>query len=97
MKLNRNQTSQLRNLAHKLKPVVIIGNNGLTENVLNEIIEQLEHHELIKVRVNAEERDERKAMIDEVCLQGNALLVQRIGHIAVFYKPAKEPTIKLTA
>ncbi len=95
MKLDRNQTSQLRNLAHKLKPVVIIGNNGLTENVLNEVIEQLEHHELIKVRVNAEERDARKAMIDEVCLQGNALLVQRIGHIAVFYKPAKEPTIKL--
>ncbi len=95
MKLNRNQTSHLRSLAHKLKPVVIIGGNGLTENIINEIIAQLEHHELIKVRVNAEERDDRKAMIEEICLQCNAALVQSIGHIGVFYKPAKKPTIQL--
>ncbi len=95
MKLTRNQISHLRNLAHKLKPVVIIGGNGLSENVLNETIEQLEHHELIKVRINAEARDERKAMIEEICLQGNASLVQSIGHIGVFYKPSKKPAIKL--
>lgn len=95
MKLTRNQISHLRNLAHKLKPVVTIGGNGLSENVLNETIEQLEHHELIKVRINAEARDERKAMIEEICLQSNAALVQSIGHIGVFYKPAKNPIIKL--
>lgn len=97
MKLNRNQISHLRSLAHKLKPVVIIGGNGLSENVINEIIEQLEHHELIKVRVNAEEREARKAMIDEICQQSHGELVQSIGHIGVFYKPAKEPTIQLPA
>lgn len=97
MKLNRNQTSHLRNLAHKLKPVVIIGGNGLSENVINEIIEQLEHHELIKVRINAEEREARKTMIEEICQQSNSELVQSIGHIGVFYKPAKKPTIQLPA
>lgn len=97
MKPNRNQISHLRSLAHKLKPVVIIGNNGLSENVINEIIEQLDHHELIKVRINAEERDDRKAMIKEICLQSQAVLVQSIGHIGVFYKQAKEPTIQLPA
>ena len=97
MKLNRNQTSHLRNLAHKLKPVVIIGSNGLSENVINEIIEQLEHHELIKVRINAEEREARKTMIEEICQQSNSELVQSIGHIGVFYKPAKKPTIQLPA
>jgi len=97
MKFNRNQISHLRNLAHKLKPVVIIGGNGLSENVINEIIEQLEHHELIKVRINAEEREGRKAMIGEICQQSNAELVQSIGHVGIFYKPAKKPIIKLPA
>jgi len=95
MKLNRNQISHLRSLAHKLKPVVMIGNNGLSENVINEIIEQLDHHELIKVRINAEEREDRKAMIEEICLQSQAVLVQSIGHIGIFYKQAKKPSITL--
>ncbi len=95
MKLNRKQISHLRSLAHKLKPVVMIGDKGLTENVINETIEQLEHHELIKIRINAEERNDRKAMIEEICQQCNVTLVQSIGHIGVFYKTAKQAVIKL--
>jgi len=95
MKLNRNQISHLRSLAHTLKPVVLIGGSGLSEAVINEINEQIAHHELIKVRVNAEDRDERKQMIEAICQQTGAVLVQGIGHIGIFYKAAKKPVIAL--
>lgn len=76
---------QLRTLGHKLKPVVIIGNAGLTESVLSEIRSTLDHHELIKIKVNAADRVERNRIIDEICAQTRAELVQKIGHIALIY------------
>ena len=76
---------QLRTLGHKLKPVVTVGNAGLTESVLNEIRLTLEHHELIKIKVNASDRSERHRIIDEICAQTRAEFVQKIGHIALIY------------
>lgn len=93
MNLSRKQISHLRNLAHKLNPVVIIGAGGLSEAVIKEIAQQLEHHELIKVRVNAEDREQRAAMIEEICQQTGALRVQSIGHIGIFYRQSKKPVI----
>ena len=95
MPLNKEQKKHLRSLAHKLHPVVIIGQHGLTEPVLEELEPTLEHHELIKVRVNAGDRDERDAMIREMCERTGAELVQRIGHVAVLYRAARKPRIKL--
>ena len=57
MKLNNKQKQHLKGLAHPLKPVVMLGNNGLTEGVLAEIELALEHHELIKVKIAAEARE----------------------------------------
>ena len=57
--LTAHQKRYLRGLAHSLKPVVMIGASGLTENVIAEIDASIEHHELIKVRVNATDREER--------------------------------------
>lgn len=93
--LNEKQKRYLRQRAHPLKPVVIIGANGLSENVLNEIDLSLAHHELIKVRVNAMDREERDAMIGEICRVLNASLVQRIGHIAVLYREGEKAVIRL--
>ncbi len=73
-------------LAHALKPVVMIGSNGLTESVHNEIEVALEAHELIKIRVGANDADQRKLFIDEICEEHSAELVQKIGSIAVFYR-----------
>jgi RNA-binding protein len=95
MSLTSAQQRHLRKLAHNLKPLVIIGNNGLTENVVSEIDQTLAHHELIKVRVNAEDREERDAMIAAMCEGLECALVQRIGHIAVIYRAAEEPVIRL--
>ena len=95
MALNDRQKRYLKGLAHPIKPVVMIGNKGLTENVIAEIDSSLELHELIKVRVSGQEKDDRLAMIDEIALKTSANLVMTIGHIAAFYRSAKEPIIKL--
>jgi len=97
MSLTEKNKRYLRTLGHKLKPVIIIGNAGLTEAVLNETGLALNHHELIKIRVNAADRAARDHMIDEICSGTRATLVQRIGHIALIYLRNKEkPHITIT-
>jgi len=86
MPLSSQQVRKLRGLAHSLKVIVIVGNNGLTENVRHEIDDALTRHELLKVRVNAEDREQRDALISQMCEQSDATLVQRIGHVAVLYR-----------
>ena len=80
----------LRARAHPLKPVVITGQLGLTEAVLAEIDIALAHHELIKVRINAEDRQERKAMIQQICDRLHAEPVQLLGHVATLYRKRPE-------
>lgn len=86
MTLTSQQKQILKGRAHALKPVVLTGNQGLTSAVLQEIDKALTAHELIKVRLNAEERDDRSAMIQTICETTHAELIQTIGHIAVFYR-----------
>ena len=97
MSLNKAQRSHLRKLAHALKPVVIIGQAGLTENVMTEINLTLEHHELLKIRLNAADKTARQDMIDSILQQTSAELVQAIGHICTIYRPAEKPHIVLPA
>lgn len=97
MKLTDPQKRHLRGLGHALKPVVILGNAGLTENVLTEIDQALTHHELIKVRVNAADRDQRAAMIETICDRTKGLPIQCIGHILlIFRRNPKKPRVSLT-
>lgn len=86
MKLSTKQIAHLRGLAHNLNPVVMIGNNGLTENVIKEIELNLNAHELIKVQVAGDDRDARKAIFDEICNRTNAVAVHHIGKQLVFYR-----------
>ncbi len=95
MAVNDKQRRYLKGLAHPLKPVVMIGNSGLTPNVLNEIEQALSHHELIKVRVSGQERADRKQMLEQIAEQTGADLVMVIGHIGGFYRPAEIPKISL--
>lgn len=95
MPLTEIQKRHLRKLAHDRKPVIIVGSGGLSAGLLNELNSTLEHHELIKVRVNAEDRDARRALITELCDAGGAELVQSIGHIAVLYRRAEKPRLML--
>ena len=93
--LNNKQKQHLKSLAHPLKPVVLLGANGLTEGVLAEIEGALEHHELIKVKVPADERELRNAIADAITRETGAQLVQTIGKTLVLYRAAQEPTIRL--
>lgn len=95
MAINTKQKQYLRGLAHTLKPVVMLGNSGLTDGVADEVERSLAHHELIKVRISGQEKVDRDTMIEEIAQRMSANLVQVIGHIAVLYRPAKEPVIQL--
>ncbi|BBA33630.1 uncharacterized protein sS8_1673 [Methylocaldum marinum] len=80
----------LRTKAHSLKPVVITGQAGITPALLNEIGLALDHHELIKVRVNAPDREERREMTAQICGELGAELIQSIGHVITLYRKNPE-------
>jgi RNA-binding protein len=89
MKLTTKQIAHLRGLAHSLNPVVMIGNNGLTDNIIKEIELNLNAHELIKVQVAGDDRDARKTMLAEICAKTNALAVHQIGKQLVLYRASE--------
>ena len=88
--LSNAQKRYLRGLAHDLKPVVMIGAKGVGPSLLAELDQALEMHELLKVRVSAEDRDQRDALTAAVVEGSGAELVARIGHVAVLYRRRSE-------
>lgn len=87
MHLNEQQKKFLRGLGHQRKPLIIVGDAGLTESLMAEFESTLSHHELIKVRVRVGDRDARDAIITQLCERSGAVLVQRIGNVALLYRP----------
>lgn len=84
------QTRYLRGEAHSLKPLLQVGGKGLGPGLLAELSQLLEDHELVKVKIAAEDREARDALIDTLTGEVGAALVQRIGHTAVLYRASKE-------
>lgn len=84
------QARFLRGQAHDLKAILQIGGKGLTETLLAEVDVALEHHELVKVKIAAEDRDARDALIAKLAERSHSALVQRIGHVAVLYRQSAE-------
>ena len=96
MNLFETQKKFLRDLGHQLKPVIMVGDAGLTESLLQEFCSTIEHHELIKVRVRASDRETRDNIISDLCKKGSAELVTRIGNVALIYRRNDEkPQIPL--
>lgn len=93
--LSSKQKQYLKGLAHPLKPVIMVGGNGLTEGVMAELELALEHHELIKVKIASEDRDERKAVATTIEQHADAIVVQTIGKTLVLYRPSEEQKISL--
>ncbi len=90
------QKRYLRSLAHNLKPVILIGAKGVTPALLAELSNALEHHELIKVKIAAEDRDERDAWVAGIVKGADAALIQRVGNVATMFRPRrKNPGIVL--
>src|ERR1044071_8650255 len=95
MKPENTRRKQLRAIGHKLNPVVIVS-NGVTDGVAAEIDRALTDHELIKIRINAADRDEKRELIEEVCKKLDAELIQMAGHIALIFRAALKPKKELS-
>ena len=92
MELNSGQIKRLRAEGHrlKLKPIVIIGQKGLTENLHNEIDVALSHHELVKLRIPALDKPGKRQLSQLICEQHQAYLIESIGSVIVIYRLNKE-------
>ena len=80
----------LRGQAHDLKAILQVGSKGLTGPVLAELDGALEHHELVKVKIAAGDREARDGIVAELADRSGAALVQRIGNVAVLYRPSTD-------
>lgn len=96
-KLRGKQLRWLRAKAHHMKPIVIIGQDRVTEGVVKHIDAALEQHELLKVRLTAAEKIEAVKAAAQLVEGTGAILVQRIGHTLVLYRRRQKgaPTIKI--
>ena len=88
--LSERQKKHLRGLAHALQPIVRLGNAGLTEAVVRETARALNDHELIKVKAPGADRAARDALMSGLAQRSGSALVQRIGNVAVLYRPRAE-------
>ena len=96
MALSKNQIKHLTSLAHHLKPVIMVGQHGVTENLLNELEIALDHHELVKIKIAGEDRDSRQQMIQQLCDTSGAQTVQSIGKtLTLFRRNRQKPKIEL--
>ena len=93
MELKETQKKRLKGLAHALKPVVMIGQHGLKDSILEELITALEYHQLIKVKISVGDREARNKIIQQLLSHAEkATLIQQIGNMAVFYQRNPEKT-----
>jgi len=90
MTLSEPQKKHLRGLGHALKPVVMVGDSGLSDAVIAELNVCLDHHELVKVRVKVGDRQDRDDIIAKLCTDSSATLVQRTGNMALLYRENSE-------
>lgn len=87
---------ELKAQAHALNPVVMIGKSGLSATVIEELDRGLTSHELIKIKVQVDDRLARNALFEEICEKLSAAPVQHIGKVFVIYRPKPEEIAKET-
>ncbi len=86
------QRKYLKGLAHKLKPLVVVGQKGLTETVVRSVDEALNRHELIKVRfLEIKDKGRKVELVERIQRQTQSQAVGILGHIAIFYRPHPNP------
>ncbi|MGB6605564.1 MAG: YhbY family RNA-binding protein [Steroidobacteraceae bacterium] len=88
--LSERQLRHLRGLAHALRPLIRLGNAGLTEALAQETARALRDHELIKVRAPGGDRAARDALFTALAAKTGSALVHRIGNVAVLYRANPE-------
>ena len=93
MSISKNQIKFLRSKCHDLKPVVMLGQKGLSDAVLNELEIALDHHELVKIKLSVDDRDARKQLAEEICQRCQAEVVQSIGKTVSIYRANPDKVI----
>ncbi len=94
--LSHKEKKQFRTIGHELHPVVTVAGNGVSPGVLDELHRALRDHELIKVRIQGEDKAERVALLEEVTKATNSQLVQLTGGIALIVRRAQKPNKNLS-
>ena len=84
------QKKYLRSKAHHLKPLVIVGKQGVTDTLIRSVDTNLDAHELLKIRFN-DHKDEKKKLTQEIVERTESNLAGLIGHVAIVYRPHKDP------
>jgi len=82
----------LKRLSHQLKPVILLGANGLTDSVHTEIERALYDHELIKIKLCSKDKAEKQLLTDTICQLHNATFITQIGHVITIYKRSDKNT-----
>ena len=95
MSLNSKQRRYLRSLAHGLHTVIAVGHQGITAGVTAELNTVLNDHELVKMKLPDCERERRQEILEKLCAESNAEMVQTIGRIAVLYRAGDKNKIVL--
>lgn len=93
LELSSAERSAHRSDAHALKPIVLIGADGLTPAVTKEVNNALKSHGLIKVRVFGDDRETRIAIYNQLCDELGAAPIQHIGKLLVLYRPKVEKEV----
>lgn len=88
MQLTTKEKQHLKAKAHPLKPILLVGNQGVTESLQKEFERCLYDHELIKIRISGTDRESKKALFAQMCATADAVAVQLIGNIGIVYKPS---------
>ena len=84
------ERAHLKARAHALEPVVHAGSAGVTDRLIAEVERALTAHELIKVKVGTDDRADRMAIGDEICIRTGATAVHRVGKILILWRPRPE-------
>ena len=91
-KLTSIQAKFLRGIAHALKPVVFVGQKGVTQALIASTDEAFQRHELIKVKfIDFKEKQQKKEIATALENKTNSQLAGMIGHVAIFYRPQDDP------
>jgi RNA-binding protein len=91
-KLTGLQAKYLRGLAHGLKPVVFVGQKGVTDALIASTEQAFDRHELIKIKfIDFKEKKQKNEIAKVIAVKTGCLMVGMIGHVAIFYRQHDDP------
>jgi len=91
-KLTGLQAKYLRGLAHGLKPVVFVGQKGVTDALIASTEQAFDRHELIKIKfIDFKEKKQKKEIAEAIEVKTGCLMAGMIGHVAIFYRQHDDP------